>query len=240
MQALSWYQKAQQAAQDNPEYSAKVKALSKTVNRSKQIASKLEASRTKRSQEELAALRFAESKLAYAAELEQEHGSSFPPELHFLNGNSSSSKSESAGEAVRAPHAFDSPEVLTQFIAEMRIRAEDLAATAAVLIAPKSAVAFPQTWRQQSWPFGAHDGIFVQLQALLKQSDSSSTNGKSDQQKGKAADGSSSNILRKTWFIKLRENKPPLEPQEVSQEYELLPQLLKGSGSESTACAGAQ
>lgn len=98
---------------------------------------------TKKTQQELAALRFAESKLTYAAELVQQHGSSFPPELHFL-GSNSSSKSADAGEAIRAEHAFDSPEVLTQFIAEMRIKAEDLAATAVVLIAPKSAIAFPQ------------------------------------------------------------------------------------------------
>lgn len=48
LQALSWYQKAQQAAADNPEYTAKVKALSKSINRSKQIASKVENSKVGR------------------------------------------------------------------------------------------------------------------------------------------------------------------------------------------------
>lgn len=224
-EALTWYQKAQQAAQSNPEYAAKVKALSKSINRSKQLASKLDNSRTKKSPEEIAALEFAESKLAYAVDLIKQHGSSFPPELHF-SSSSSSKSADTAQSAVRAEHAFDSPEVLMQFVAEMRLKAEELSATTAVLIAPKSAISFPQTWRQvQNWPFGAHDGVFVQLQALLKQPNGSNGS-KADQQKAKAASDSSS-TLRKTWFIKLRENKPPLEPQEVSQEYELLPQLLK-------------
>lgn len=49
-----------------------------------------------------------------------------------------------AETAVRAEHAFSAPEVLAQFLAEMRLKAHELGATAAVLVAPKAAVAFPQ------------------------------------------------------------------------------------------------
>lgn len=45
---------------------------------------------------------------------------------------------------IRAQHAFDAPDVLTMFVGEMRQQAEQLQATAAVLVAPKSAVSFPQ------------------------------------------------------------------------------------------------
>jgi hypothetical protein len=46
--------------------------------------------------------------------------------------------------AVRAEHAFAAPEVLAQFVQEMRGKAEELRATAVLLIAPKAAVQFPQ------------------------------------------------------------------------------------------------
>jgi hypothetical protein len=46
--------------------------------------------------------------------------------------------------AVRAEHAFAAPEVLAQFVQEMRGKAEQLHATAVLLIAPKAAVQFPQ------------------------------------------------------------------------------------------------
>jgi hypothetical protein len=45
---------------------------------------------------------------------------------------------------VRAEHAFDAPDVLTMFVGEMRKQAEELQATAVTLVAPKSAVSFPQ------------------------------------------------------------------------------------------------
>jgi hypothetical protein len=69
-----------------------------------------------------------------------------------------------------------------------------------------------QTWRRAEWPFGQHEGVFVQLHASLKQAaDSSSSNG-SDQQAQDAAAGGrgSEGMLRKLWFIKFRENKPPV------------------------------
>jgi hypothetical protein len=65
-----------------------------------------------------------------------------------------------------------------------------------------------QTWRRAEWPFGQHDGVFVQLQASLKQQpDSSGSSNGSDQQVQEAA---ASGMLRKLWFIKFRENKPPV------------------------------
>lgn len=45
---------------------------------------------------------------------------------------------------VRAQHALDAPDVLTMFVGEMRKQAEELQATAVTLVAPKSAVSFPQ------------------------------------------------------------------------------------------------
>jgi hypothetical protein len=60
-----------------------------------------------------------------------------------LAGSSSNGKPQE-DTAVRAAHAFDAPELLVQFTGEMRHKAEQLGATAAVLIAPTSAVAFPQ------------------------------------------------------------------------------------------------
>ncbi|KAF6266025.1 tetratricopeptide repeat protein, circadian expression [Scenedesmus sp. NREL 46B-D3] len=234
-EALDCYRKALQAADNNnSEYTARAKALSKAIGKKGQIAK----AQSRRSPAEAAALAFAESKLAYAAELAKEHGSTFAPELFFLQGrsssggassnNSSSSSSPDDNEevAVRAEHAFAAPEVLAQFMQEMRGKAEELHASAVLLIAPKAAVQFPQTWRRAEWPFGQHDGVFVQLHASLKQAtDSSSSNG-ADQQDAAAGRGSEG-MLRKLWFIKFRENKPPVEPQEVSHEFEILPPLLR-------------
>lgn len=45
---------------------------------------------------------------------------------------------------VRAQHAFDAPDLLTMFVGEMRQQAHELQASAAVLVAPTSGVAFPQ------------------------------------------------------------------------------------------------
>lgn len=69
-----------------------------------------------------------------------------------------------------------------------------------------------QTWRSAGWPFGQHDGVFVQLHASLKQAiDSSSSSGPDQQAQDAAAGGrSSEGVLRKLWFIKFRENKPPV------------------------------
>jgi hypothetical protein len=75
-----------------------------------------------------------------------------------------------------------------------------------------------QTWRQPSWQYGSHDGVFVQLQALIPRQleddtldkgirDSSDGSGKKDN--GKAASSGSSMVLNKTWFIRLRPDKPP-------------------------------
>jgi hypothetical protein len=82
-----------------------------------------------------------------------------------------------------------------------------------------------QTWRQQSWQYGAHDGVFVQVQALVPspckddtaEDSDKSTRGSSDGS-GSAKEGSkpsstrssgSSKVLSKTWFIRLRPDKPP-------------------------------
>lgn len=116
---------------------------SRQLCHSSQPSSSPPAVQGKKSPEELAALALADTKLAYAVDLIKEHGSTFPPELHFISSSSSKS-GDSAESAVRAAHAFDSPEVLTQFIAEMKIKAAELSATAAVLIAPKAGIAFPQ------------------------------------------------------------------------------------------------
>jgi hypothetical protein len=52
--------------------------------------------------------------------------------------------------------------------------------------------------------------VFVQLHASLKQAtDSSSSSNGLDQQSQDAAAGSDG-MLRKLWFIKFRENKPPV------------------------------
>uniref|UniRef100_A0A383VM43 Cns1/TTC4 wheel domain-containing protein n=1 Tax=Tetradesmus obliquus TaxID=3088 RepID=A0A383VM43_TETOB len=236
-EAVDCYRKAMQADNNNSEYAARAKALSKALGKKVQI----EKAQSRRSPAETAALAFAESKLAYAAELAKEQGRSFAPELFFLQGrsssgggsssSSSSSQDDSDEVAVRAEHAFAAPEVLAQFVQEMRSKAEELHATAVLLIAPKAAVQFPQTWRSAGWPFGQHDGVFVQLHASLKQatdSNSSSSSGPDQQAQDAAAGGrSSEGVLRKLWFIKFRENKPPVEPQEVSQEFELLPPLLQ-------------
>lgn len=75
-----------------------------------------------------------------------------------------------------------------------------------------------QTWRQQSWQHGAHDGVLVQVQALIPRrgaddttdkgprgsSDGGSSNGGAE-----AASSSSTTVLNKTWFIRLRPDKPP-------------------------------
>lgn len=73
-----------------------------------------------------------------------------------------------------------------------------------------------QTWRQQSWQCGQHDGVFVQLQATVprKADDDTSDKGprssSSDGSSSKAAPSiSSTTVLNKTWFIRLRPNKPP-------------------------------
>lgn len=73
-----------------------------------------------------------------------------------------------------------------------------------------------QTWRQPSWQYGAHDGVFVQLQALIPRPSQDDTSDKgardsSDGSGSKAADGSckSSVVLNKVWFVRLRPDKPP-------------------------------
>jgi hypothetical protein len=78
---------------------------------------------------------------------------------------------------------------------------------------------FPlQTWRQPSWQYGSHDGVFVQLQALIpRQSDDDtsdkgmrdSSDGSGKKDSPKAASSGSSTVLNKTWFIRLRPDKPP-------------------------------
>jgi hypothetical protein len=60
------------------------------------------------------------------------------------SSSSSSSQDDSDEVAVRAEHAFAAPEVLAQFVQEMRGKAEELHATAVLLIVPKAAVQFPQ------------------------------------------------------------------------------------------------
>jgi hypothetical protein len=79
-------------------------------------------------------------------------------------------------------------------------------------------VLLPQTWRQQSWQCGAHDGVFVQLQALVSRQDddtsdkgprSSSDASSSGSKAAGASSSSSSTVLNKTFFIRLRPNKPP-------------------------------
>jgi hypothetical protein len=60
------------------------------------------------------------------------------------SNSSSSSQDDTEEVAVRAEHAFAAPEVLAQFVQEMRGKAEELHASAVLLIAPKAAVQFPQ------------------------------------------------------------------------------------------------
>jgi hypothetical protein len=119
------------------------------------------APQTSKSSAEQAAQQYAEAKLAYARERIAETDSKFAPELHFLHPGGSSGTSSTDQDAadaepspashpgmkelqVRAQHAFDAPDVLTMFVGEMRKQAEELQATAVTLIAPKSAVSFPQ------------------------------------------------------------------------------------------------
>jgi hypothetical protein len=78
-----------------------------------------------------------------------------------------------------------------------------------------------QTWRQQSWQYGAHDGVFVQVQALVPspckddtsdvsdKSARSSSDGSASAKDGSKTSSSSSKVLSKTWFIRLRPDKPP-------------------------------
>lgn len=80
-----------------------------------------------------------------------------------------------------------------------------------------------QTWQQPSWSCGAHDGVFVQLQALIPRpidddttdqgAPHSSSDGGVGADSNKASGGSSGSssnkVLRKTWFIRLRPSKPP-------------------------------
>jgi len=78
-----------------------------------------------------------------------------------------------------------------------------------------------QTWQQPSWSYGAHDGVFVQLQGLIPRpidddtTDKGAPHGSSDGGAGadpNKASGSSSGsnkVLSKTWFIRMRPNKPP-------------------------------
>lgn len=79
----------------------------------------------------------------------------------------------------------------------------------------------PQTWRQPAWQFGSHEGVFVQVQALIPQplpADDDTTDrnardsGSKGQQDAQAADGAGSGtptLLNKTFFIRLRPDKPP-------------------------------
>jgi len=70
--------------------------------------------------------------------------SSEPASSGNEDADSSSPQLGTKETVIRAPHAFDAPDVLTMFVGEMRQQAETLQATAAVLVAPKSAVSFPQ------------------------------------------------------------------------------------------------
>lgn len=142
---------------------------------------------------------------------------------------------------VRASSAFDAPDVLSMFVGEMRKQAQDLQATIVTLVAPKAAVSFPQTWKQSSWQYGSADGVFVQVQALVPQQrlplpadddtaarDSGASKAQEDaQQAADGAGGGAPTLLNKTFFIRLRPDKPPSEPIEVSGEFGLLPPLLQ-------------
>eukprot|EP00775_Hariotina_reticulata_P004480 gene4480-4734_t len=227
-EALQCYQQALESCPGNNDYMLKIRSLTKALNSSSRAAAKVAKQQTK-TPSELAALSFAEGKLQYALELAQEHGETFAPELHFARLGSSSKADEET--AVRAAHAFDAPELLVQFTGEMRHKAEQLGATAAVLIAPTSAVAFPQTWQQEAWPFRHHHGIFVQLQAMLEpfppgQPPSTGTSG-SGSIKHNASAPAAKVLLQRCWFIRLRDQRPPLEPQEISSDFNLLQPLLR-------------
>ncbi|KAF8059431.1 TTC1 [Scenedesmus sp. PABB004] len=229
-EALAAYQRAAAAAAAgaDAEYAARVKALTKAVGRRASTAAKVAKSKARHSPAEAAALEWAEAKCAYALERARDEGTGFAPELHFLQGRGTSGGGAAAasGEvAVRAARAFDAPEVLAEFVGQMRSKAEELGARAVLLIAPKQAVAFPQTWRRADWPFAAHDGVFVQLQATVAAAPADSAGGRPDQAAKGAGEGSS--VLRRVWFIRMRDGKPPLEAQEVGQEFELLPLVLK-------------
>jgi predicted component of type VI protein secretion system len=83
---------------------------------------------------------------------------SCPIELHFLHaaneqqhtGSGSGSNADDAPATaarqtvVRAPSAFDSPMTYQEYVQGMRDQAELLRATAALLVVPKSCMAFPQ------------------------------------------------------------------------------------------------
>lgn len=79
-----------------------------------------------------------------------------------------------------------------------------------------------QTWRQPSWQCGSHEGVFVQVQALIPlplpadDDDTTDRDARDSSSKGheaQAADGATGSgtptLLNKTFFIRLRPDKPP-------------------------------
>merc|ERR1719313_1241733 len=69
---------------------------------------------------------------------------------------------------VNIQHAFSSPENLLKCTDFLRQHISQSDAQAAVIVTPKSKIAYPCVWKNKkkgTWKFGDSDGIFLQLEA---------------------------------------------------------------------------
>mmetsp|Transcript_12991 Transcript_12991/g.24781 ORF Transcript_12991/g.24781 Transcript_12991/m.24781 type:complete len:311 (+) Transcript_12991:181-1113(+) len=123
--------------------------------------------------------------------------------VQFLPGKKDQDGDSIVGQ-VAVKEAFDSPDTLENCCQFLRQYAQDMSSHAACIVAPKSAIAFPQVWKKSAWKGGNADGFFVQID---------------------------SPDFRRVWFIPCGQDKGravPREPVSLDEDtFRLLPPLTQ-------------